>query len=122
MGRVLYALSGTDLYRVDAQRGTATKRSLATLNPTLHLDVCDPRILALGPDRVGLIAVGKPITGPQSLYVMSYPALKVQRLTTLAKDATAACSATGEGLAAGQGKTWMLWSDPGKQRTMLEAR
>jgi hypothetical protein len=122
MGTVLYALSGTNLYRVDAQQGTVTKKSLATLNPTLHFDVCDPRILALGPDRVGLIAVGKPITSPQSMYVVSYPALKLQRLTTLAKDATAACSATGEGLAAGQGKTWMLWVDSRRNRTVLESQ
>jgi hypothetical protein len=122
MGSVLYALSGTNLYRVDAQRGTVTEKSLATLNSTLHLDVCDPRVLALGPDRVGLIAAGKPITSPQSMYVMSYPTRKLQRLTTLAKDASAACSATGEGLAAGQGKTWMLWSDDQHNRTVLETR
>jgi hypothetical protein len=122
MGSVLYALSGTDLYRVDARQGTVTKKSLAALNPTLHLDVCDPRVLALGPDRIGLIAVGKPITSPQSMYVVSYPALKLQRLTTLARDASAACSATGEGLAAGQGKTWMLWVDSKRDRTVLESR
>jgi hypothetical protein len=122
MGSVVYALSGTNLYRVDAQQGTVMKKSLATLNPTLHLDVCDPRVLALGPGRVGLIAVGKPITSPQSMYVVSYPTLKLQRLTTLSKDETAACSATGEGLAAGQGRTWMLWVDPKKQRTILESR
>jgi hypothetical protein len=122
MGNVLHALSGTNLYRVDAQQGTVTKKSLATLNPTLHLDVCDPRILALGPDRVGLIVSGKPITSPQSMYVMRYPTLKLQRLTALAKDATAACSATGEGLAAGQAKTWMLWTDGKQNRTVLESR
>jgi dipeptidyl aminopeptidase/acylaminoacyl peptidase len=122
IGSVLYALSGTNLYRVDAQHGTVTKTSLATLNRTLHLDVCDPRVLALGPDRVGLIAAGKPITNPQSMHVLSYSTLKLQRLTTLAKDATAACSATGEGLATGQGQTWMLWVDSRKQRIVLESR
>jgi len=122
MGSVLYALSGTNLYRVDARQGTVTKKSLAALNPTLHLDVCDPRVLALGPDRVGVIAVGKPITSPQSMYVVSYPTLKLQRLTALAKDATATCSATGEGLAAGQRKTWMLWSDHQQNRTVLASR
>jgi len=122
MGNALYALSGANLYRVDARQGTVTMKSLAALNPTLHLDVCDPRVLALGPDRVGVIAVGKPITSPQSMYVVSYPTLKLQRLTTLAKDATATCSATGEGLAAGQRKTWMLWSDHQQNRTVLASR
>ena len=122
MGTILYALSGTTLFRVDVKQGTTTKKDLRPLSGTLHLDVCDPRLLALGPDRVGLIVSGKPITSPQSMYVMSYPTLKLQRLTTLAKDATAACSDTGEGLAAGQGKTWMLWSDGARKRMVLESR
>jgi hypothetical protein len=121
-GSILYALSGTNLYRADAQKGTVTRKSLRSLNRTLHLDVCDPRVLALGPDRVGLIAVGKPISSPQSMYAVSYPGLALQRLTALEKGATAACSATGEGLSAGQGRTWMLWTDDRHGRTVLESR
>jgi len=121
-GSVLYAISGTNLFRVDIERGTVTKRSLARLNTTLHLDVCDPRVLALDSDRVGLIAVGKPITRPQSMYVMRYSTLKPERLTTLAEGSSAACSGTEEGLSAGQGRTWMLWSDEARERMVLESR
>jgi hypothetical protein len=121
-GNVLYALSGTNLYRVEAQQGTVMKRSLTALNLTLHLDVCEPRVLALDLDRVGLIAVGKRITEPQSMYVMRYSTLKLERLTTLAQGASAACSGTEEGLSAGQGKTWMLWIDDQHNRTVLESR
>jgi len=121
-GNVLYALSGTNLYRVDVKGGAVAKKSLAPVSRALHLDVCDPRVLALDSDRVGLIAVGKPITEPQSMYVMRYSTLKPERLTTMAEGSSAACSGTEEGLSAGQGKTWMLWTDDPHNRTVLEAR
>jgi hypothetical protein len=122
MGTVLYALSGTILFRVDVKQGTTTKKNLRPLRGTLHLDVCDPRILALGPDRVGLIVSGKPITSPQSMYVMRYSTLKPRRLTTLAEGSSPACSGTEEGLSAGEGRTWMLWSDEARERMVLESR
>jgi len=121
-GSVLYAISGTSLFRVDVESGTVTKKSLVRLNRTLHLDVCDPRVLTLDPDRVGLIAVGKPITRPQSMYVMRYSTLKPERLTTLAEGSSAACSGTEEGLSSGRGKTWMLWVDSKRDRAVLESR
>jgi hypothetical protein len=121
-GNVLYAISGTYLFRVDVQSGAVTKKSLTPVSGTLHLDVCDPRVLALDSDRVGLIAVGKPITGPQSMYVMHYSTLKPERLTTLAQGASAACSGTEEGLSSGQGRIWMLWIDDKGNRTVLESR
>jgi len=121
-GSVLYAISGTNLFRVDVERGTVTKKSLVPLRRTLRLDVCDPRVLALDSDRIGLIAIGRPIGEPQSMYVMRYSTFKPERLTTLAQGASAACSGTEEGLSAGQGRTWMLWIDDQHNRTVLESR
>jgi hypothetical protein len=121
-GNLLYAISGEYLFRVDVQSGAVTKRSLSPLNRTLHLDACDPRVLALDPDRVGLIAIGGPVGEPQSMYVMRYSTFKPERLKTLAQGASAACSGTEEGLSWGQGRIWMLWVDDEHNRTVLESR